>query len=79
MWLCKNASELTDGQISKLVGSTKGTVSLIRKRSYWNFSNLKPRDPVILALCSQESFQKALDKAKEGLKEKKRLLREEKS
>ena len=40
LWLCKNASELTDGQISKLVGSTKGTVSLIRKRSYWNFSNL---------------------------------------
>ena len=37
LWLCKNASELTDGQISKLVGSTKGTVSLIRKRSYWNF------------------------------------------
>ena len=23
LWLCKNASELTDGQISKLVGSTK--------------------------------------------------------
>ena len=41
--------------------------------------NLKPRDPVILALCTQDSFQKAWDKAKEGLKEKKRLLREEKS
>ena len=79
LWLCKNASELTDGQISKLVGSTKGTVSLIRKRSYWNFSNLKPRDPVILALCSQESFQKAWDKAKRRVeREKKRLLREEK-
>ena len=79
LWLCKNASELTDGQISKLVGSTKGTVSLIRKRSYWNFSNLKPRDPVILALCTQESFQKAWDKAKRRVeREKKRLLREEK-
>ena len=33
LWLCKNASELTDGQISKLVGSTKGTVSLIRKKA----------------------------------------------
>ena len=71
LWLCKNASELTDGQISKLVGSTKGTVSLIRKRSYWNFSNLKPRDPVILALCTQEAFQKSLDKAKEESREKK--------
>ena len=54
----KMLQNLTDGQISKLVGSTKGTVSLIRKRSYWNFSNLKPRDPVILALCTQEAFQK---------------------
>ena len=79
LWLCKNASELTDGQISKLVGSTKGTVSLIRKRSYWNFSNLKPRDPVILALCTQEAFQKSLDKAKRRIeRERKAKLREEK-
>ena len=79
LWLCKNASELTDGQISKLVGSTKGTVSLIRKRSYWNFSNLKPRDPVILALCSQEAFQKSLEKAKRRVeREKKAKIREEK-
>ena len=79
LWLCKNASDLTDGQISKLVGSTKGTVSLIRKRSYWNFSNLKPRDPVILALCTQEAFQKSLEKAKRRVeREKKAKLKEEK-
>ena len=79
LWLCKNAPELSDGQISKLVGSTKGTVSLIRKRSYWNFSNLKPRDPVILSLCTQDVFQQAWDKAKRRIeREKKRLLREEK-
>ena len=79
LWLCKNASELTDGQISKLVGSTKGTVSLIRKRSYWNFSNLKPRDPVILALCSQDAFQKSLEKAKRRVeREKKAKIRAEK-
>ena len=79
LWLCKNASDLTDGQISKLVGSTKATVSLIRKRSYWNFSNLKPRDPVILALCTQETFQKALDKAKRRVeRERKAKIREEK-
>ena len=83
LWLCKNASELSDGQISKLVGSTKGTVSLIRKRSYWNFSNLKPRDPVILALCTQETFQKSLEKSLEKAKrrverEKKAKIREEK-
>ena len=77
--MCKNASELTDGQISKLVGSTKGTVSLIRKRSSWNFSNLKPRDPVILALCTQEAFQKSLEKAQRRVeRERKAKIREEK-
>ena len=79
LWLVKNYSELSDGQISKLVGSTKGTVSLIRKRSYWNFSNLKPRDPVILALCTQNNFQKALDKAKRRIEREKKLkIKEEK-
>ena len=79
LWLLKNYPELTDGQVSKIVGSTKGTVSLIRKRSYWNFSSLKPRDPVILALCTQETFQKALDKAKRRVeREKKAKIREEK-
>ena len=37
LWLCKNASELTDGQISRLVGSTKGTVSLIKKEVIGTF------------------------------------------
>ena len=79
LWLCKNAPELNDGQISKLVNSTKNTVSLIRKKSYWNFSNLKPRDPVILGLCTQEAFQKALEKAKRRIeRETKAKIREEK-
>ena len=76
LWLCKNASELTDGQISKLVGSTKGTVSLIRKELL-EFFNLKLRDPVILALCTKK-LSKSLNKAKGGLKEKKAKIREEK-
>ena len=79
LWLLKNYHEFTDGQVSKLVGSTKGTVSLIRKRSYWNFSNLKAKDPVILGLCSQEIFEKALGKAKRRLeREKKAKIKEEK-
>jgi len=79
LWLLKNFPQFTDGQISKLVGSTKGTVTLIRKRSYWNFSNLKAKDPVILGLCSQEIFEKALGKANRRIeREKKALAREEK-
>ena len=79
LWLLKNYAEFTDGQISKLVGSTKGTVSLIRKRSYWNFSNLKAKDPVILGLCSQDTFEKSLEKAKRRVeREKKAKIKEEK-
>ena len=79
LWLLKNYHAFTDGQISKLVGSTKGTVSLIRKRSYWNFSNLKAKDPVILGLCSQDTFEKSLEKAKRRVeREKKAKIKEEK-
>jgi hypothetical protein len=79
LWLLKNYSEFTDGQISKLVGSTKGTVSLIRKRSYWNFSNLKAKDPVILGLCTQNTFEQSLEKAKRRAeREKKAKIKEEK-
>ena len=62
-WLVKNHPELSDGQIGKLVGSTKGTISLIRNRSYWNFSNLTPKDPVAINLCSQLELEKAIQKA----------------
>ena len=78
LWLLKNYPEFTDGQVSKLVGSTKGTVSLIRKRSYWNFSSLKAKDPVILGLCSQDVFEKSLEKMKKRVeREKKAKIKEE--
>ena len=79
LWLLKNYTEFNDGQVSKLVGSTKGTVSLIRKRSYWNFSNLKAKDPVILGLCSQDVFEKSLEKAKRRVeREKKNKIKKDK-
>ena len=62
-WLVKNYPNLSDGQVSKIVGTTKNTISSIRNRTYWNFQNLSPRDPVALGLCSQADLQKAIDKA----------------
>ena len=79
LWLLKNYPEFTDGQISKLVGSTKGTISLIKKRNYWNFSNLKAKDPLLLGLCSQSTFKESLEKAKRRVeREKKAKIKEEK-
>ena len=77
LWLVKNFSQLSDGQIAKLVGSTKGTVSLIRKRTYWNLSSLTPKDPVILSLCSQLQFEKAVEKADRRVAREKKLKEKE--
>jgi hypothetical protein len=63
-WLTKNYPILTDAQICKLVGSTKGTVDAIRNRKHWNMSNISPKDPVMANLCSQTDLQEAIDKAK---------------
>ncbi len=62
-WLLKNYPQLSDGQIGKLVGSTKNTVTLIRNKNYWNSSNLSPKDPVVSNLCSQIDIKNAVDKA----------------
>ena len=78
LWLCKNASELTDGQISKLVGSTKNTVSLIKSNNYWNSANLSAKDPVVSNLCTQVDIQNAADKAGRRIARKKKEIEREK-
>ena len=61
-WLVKNHAELTDGQISKLVGTTKTTIVAIRERTHWNVNNLVPVDPVAVGLCSQIELDDAVAK-----------------
>ncbi|MAL80401.1 MAG: cytoplasmic protein [Sneathiella sp.] len=51
-WLLKFHPELTDAQISKLVGTTKTTINSVRERSHWNAQNIRPRDPVSLGICT---------------------------
>ena len=55
--------ELTDGQISKLVGTTKPTIQSIRERTHWNISNIQPVDPVALGLTKQSELDAAVQKA----------------
>jgi hypothetical protein len=62
-WLVRYHPELTDGQIGKLVGTTKPTIQSIRDRSHWNISNINPVDPVTLGLCSQMELDSAVQKA----------------
>jgi len=63
LWLVKFHPELTDGQISKLVGTTKPTIQAIRERTHWNIQNIQPIDPVALGLCKQSELDAAVQKA----------------
>ena len=62
-WLVKFHPELTDGQISKLVGTTKPTIMAIRDRTHWNIGNVNPVDPVALGMCKQIELDSAVAKA----------------
>ncbi|MGY9048835.1 MAG: cell cycle transcriptional regulator TrcR, partial [Rhodobacterales bacterium] len=51
LWLVKFHPELTDGQVGKLVGTTKPTIQAIRERTHWNIGNSPRIDPVALGFC----------------------------
>jgi hypothetical protein len=59
-WLVRNHPELTDAQVSRLLGTTKPTIASIRDRSHWNTPNIKPRNPVSLGLCSPVDLEAAI-------------------
>ena len=63
LWLVKFHPELSDGQIGKLVGTTKPTIQAIRERTHWNISSIQPIDPVALGLCKQSELDAAVQKA----------------
>ncbi|MEM9797522.1 MAG: cell cycle transcriptional regulator TrcR [Pseudomonadota bacterium] len=63
LWLVKFHPELTDAQISKLIGTTKPTIQSIRERTHWNIQNMQPIDPVALGLCKQSELDAVVQKA----------------
>ncbi len=62
-WLVKFHPELSDSQISRLVGTTKPTIQAIRDRTHWNIANIQPVDPVALGMCRQTELDEAVRKA----------------
>ena len=77
LWLIKNHPELLDTQIARLIGTTKNTVASIKKRTYWNSSNLSPKDPIAINLCSQLDLENALEKAKRRIRREERKIEKE--
>ena len=72
LWLIKQHNILKDSQIARLVGITKNSVTSIRNKSYWNFNNLNPKDPIALNLFTQKDLLDAIDKAERRIKREKR-------
>ena len=72
LWLIKQYNILKDSQIAKLVGITKNSVTSIRNKSYWNYNNLNPKDPVALNLFTQKDLMNAIEKAERRVKREKK-------
>ncbi len=72
LWLIKQHNILKDSQIARLVGITKNSVTSIRNKSYWNYNNLNPKDPVSLNLFTQKDLIEAIEKAERRIKREKK-------
>jgi uncharacterized protein len=62
-WLLRNHPEISDGQLCKLIGTTRNTIAAIRDRTHWNIGEIQPKDPVTLGLCSQRELDAIISKA----------------
>ena len=72
LWLIKQHNMLKDSQIAKLVGVTKNSVTSIRNKSYWNYNNLNPKDPVALNIFTHKDLIESLEKAYRRIKREKK-------
>ena len=66
-YVLRNFPQLSEAQVIKLLGTTKETIQKVRERSHWNSANIKPRDPVILGLCSQSDLNTMVQQANDRL------------
>jgi uncharacterized protein len=62
-WILRNHPEISDGQLCKLIGTTRNTIAAIRDRTHWNIGEIQPKDPVTLGLCSQRELDFIVSKA----------------
>jgi hypothetical protein len=65
-WLLRHHPELKDSQVIKLIGTTKNTIQAVRERTHWNSPNIRPRDPVLLGLCSQSDLNAMVERARKA-------------
>lgn len=59
-WLLRSYPELSDAQISRLIGTTKPTINAIRDKTHRNSATIKPQSPVYLGLCAAPDLEKMI-------------------
>jgi len=62
-FLVRRYPQLSDAQITRLIGTTKQTINAVREHTHKNSANLVPKDPVLLGLCTREKLNAEIDKA----------------
>lgn len=64
-YLLKYFPKISDKQIRKLIGTTTKMIESIRTKEHWNIKEIKPRDPVLLGLCTQSQLNEVAKKLSE--------------
>lgn len=64
LWIVNEYPNVKDIDITKLLSTTKNTISSIRNKTYKDFNTLVPRSPVTLGLCSEAELQAVIEKSK---------------
>ncbi len=62
-WILRHHPELNEAQICRLIGTTKPTILAVKDKSHWNSTNLKPRSPAELGLCTQVELATEIEKS----------------
>lgn len=61
-WLLKEIPGITDGDIIRTIGTTKGTIEAIRSKTHRNINEIKPESPAHLGLCTTHELNELLRK-----------------
>ena len=61
-WLLKEIPTITDGDIIRLLGTTRTTIQAIRTKTHRLMSEIKPESPAHLGLCTADELNKLFKK-----------------
>ena len=62
-WIIRHHPEFSDAQVCRLLRTTKPTIDAIRNRTHRNITEITPKNPVTLGLCTELELDKIIKKA----------------